>query len=203
MLIIVQAIAQVKKQVSSQAKRLVTSSRLAEFYRLAAQANVNFVFPKGFKEINAPDNEDFSFDYAMALQGKEFEVWFHIKSEKEDWLSYAHALNTQNTQLANPDSLYKDMGTAHAIAFTGDKNYFVRNIPPDVLARYNADAGKSYLLTLLDLPETKHYKYALLITLQKNHTGTIIAVCFTNEKGPEFYKNIDKASNCLRFKSSN
>ena len=67
---------------------------------------------------------------------------------------------------------------------------------------YASDAaGKTYLLNLLDMPETKHYKYALLITLQKGHVGTIIAVCFANEKGAEFFKNINKASKCLKFKS--
>jgi hypothetical protein len=55
-------------------------------------------------------------------------------------------------------------------------------------------------LNLLDFPATKHYKYALLIALQRNHTGTIMAVCFTNDKGPEFFKNVDRASNCLKFK---
>jgi hypothetical protein len=148
----------------------------------------------------APNDEDFSFDYALELPGKDFEIWFQVKSEKENWASFIHNQNAPNAQLANPDSAYNDWGKAHAITFTGDQTYYAVSIPPDVLARYNADAGKSYLLTLLDLPQTKHYKYALLITLQKNHTGTIMAVCFTNDKGPEFYKNINLASNCLKFK---
>ena len=52
------------------------------------------------------------------------------------------------------------------------------------------------------MPATKRYKYALLITLQKNHTGIILAVCFTNEKGPEFFKNLDRASSCMKFKAT-
>lgn len=171
-------------------------SPLDEFNRLAAQAGVNFLLPEGFKEIKAPNNEYFSFDYAIELPGKDFEIWFQIKPGKENWLSYVHA---RNSQLSNPDSLYASSGEAQAIAFSGGKNYFVRNIPPQVCARYNADAGKSYLLTLLDMTATKHYKYALLITLQKNHTGYIVAVCFTNDKGPEFFKNIRLAGNCLKF----
>jgi len=178
-----------------------TSSRLKEFYRLAAEANVAFVFPKGFKEIKAPDDEYFSFDYAIGIAGKDFEIWFQVKSQKQNWESYQHTQNSQNARQANPDSLYNDIGTAHAITFMGNKQYFVRTIPPQILAQYNADAGKTYLLTLLDLPETKHYKYALLITLQKNHTGTILAVCFTNVKGPEFFKNIERARNCIKFKT--
>ncbi|MDF2431812.1 MAG: hypothetical protein JWP44_1443 [Mucilaginibacter sp.] len=202
MLFIVPAIAQPKHTRQLKTKPVVVSRQLADFNRLVAQANISFTFPAGFKEINAPNNEDFSFDYAMELPGKEFEIWFHIKPEKEDWASYVYGLNNPNAQLANPDSLYKDMGAAQAIAFTGEKNSPVRVLPQHVLARYNADAGRSYMLTLLDLPETKHFKYALLITLHKNHTGTIIAVCFTNDKGPEFFKNMNDASNCIKFKPS-
>jgi hypothetical protein len=200
MLCIVPAFAQVKPRTTKPLPKAYANKQLTEFNHLVAQANVAFIFPKGFKEIKAPDNEDFSFDYGMELPGKDFEIWLQVKSEKENWASYASTQNNQNSQLANPDSLYTGMGAANAIALTGDNNYFVRTIPQDVLARYNADAGKSYLLTLLDLPQTKHYKYALLITLQKNHTGTILAVCFTNEKDAEFFKDIDRASNCVKFK---
>jgi hypothetical protein len=199
------ASAQVKKKPASavQAKKKTApaSIQFKEFSQLLAQASITFMFPKGFKEIEAVNNEDFSFDYAMEMPGKDFEVWFQVKSQKENWASYERLQNDNDHQLANPDSLYLEMGKAHAIAFTGDRNYFVRNMPQNVLARYNADSGKSYLLSLLDLPATKHYKYALLITLQRNHTGTIMMVCFTNEKDPEFFKNIDKATNCLKFKS--
>jgi hypothetical protein len=171
------------------------SKQFNEFSQLLAQANVTFTFPKGFKEIPAVNNEDFSFDYAMEIPGQEFEIWFQVKSLKQNWLSYE-----RNHEQENPDSSYLKMGKAQAAAFTGEMDNFIRAIPANVLARYRADAGKSYLLNLLDLPETKHYKYALLITLQRNHTGTIMAVCFTNEKDPEFFKNIDKASNSLQFK---
>ncbi|MDB5139099.1 MAG: hypothetical protein JWR12_1015 [Mucilaginibacter sp.] len=201
MLFIVPAIAQPKHARPLKTKQVIISRQLADFNRLAAQANVSFIFPVGFKEIKAPNNEDFSFDYAMELSGKEFEIWFHIKPEKADWASYVHDLNNPNAQLANPDSLYKDMAAAQAITFTGEKNSPLRVLPQHVLARYNADAGRSYMLTLLDLPEAKHFKYALLVTLHKNHTGTIIAVCFTNDKGPDFFKNLKEASNCIKFKS--
>jgi hypothetical protein len=199
-------IAQVKRPTSvagssvSVVKRKPVSSQLIEFTRLAAEANITFTFPKGFKEIAAPDNDYFSFDYAMTLPGKDFEIWLQVKSQKENWASYEKSKNTPNAELANPDSTYVSLGEAHAAAFTGDTKPFVKNIPPEVLARYNADAGKSYLLNLPDLPATKRYKYALLITLQKDHTGIIMAVCFTNEKDPEFFKNMDRASNCLKFK---
>jgi hypothetical protein len=203
---IVPAIAQIKRHAAQikppakLAKRASVTSRLAEFIELAADANVVFNVPKGFKEINAPDNDYFSFDYAMELPGKDFEVWLQVKSQKENWNSYLNTKNSPNTRLANPDSTYISLAEAHAAAFTGENKYFVKSIPPEVLARYNADAGKSYLLSLLDLPATKRYKYALLIILQKNHTGIIMAVCFTNDKGPEFFKNLDKAGSCIKFK---
>jgi hypothetical protein len=167
------------------------------FSKATAKANVEFALPAGFKEIKAPDSDDFPFDYAMEIPGKEFEIWFQVKSQKENIADYAR---TQNTPLASPDSLYNIMGEANALAFTGDKKYFTRNIPPQILTRYGADAGKSYLLNLLDMPATKHYKYALLITLQKNHAGTIMAVCLTNLKGSEFFKNISGADGCIKFK---
>lgn len=199
-LVFAQLPAQTKQGALVPLEHTASRSRLKQFKKLAAQAGVKFTFPRGFREVKAPDNEDFSFDYGMALPGQDFEIWLLVLSEREDWASYERTLDKKGQQLENPDSVYIDLGKATATAFTGDQNYFVKNIPPDVLARYNADAGKSYLLTLLDMRATKHYKYALLITLQKNHTGTILAVCFTNDKGPEFYKNMYAASHSLVFK---
>jgi hypothetical protein len=173
------------------------SKQYKEFTSLLAQANASFTFPRGFKEIKAVSNEDFDFDYAIGLPGREFEIWFQVKSQKQNFQSYQHS----EKQLANPDSLYLDMAKAQATAFTGGQDYVVRNLPAEVLARYNADAGKSYMLNLLDLPETKHFKYALLIMLQKNHIGTIMAVCFTNVKDAEFFKRMRTAADCVKFKA--
>lgn len=186
--------------VKQAAKPVYISPQLKDFQQLTAAANISFVFPKGFREIKAPNNEDLSFDYAMEMPGKEFEIWFQVKSQKENYASYEKSIGDKNTAQANPDSLYIGMGTAHAITFAGDNNFLQRNIPPKYLARYNADAGKSYLLNLQNEAVTKGYKYALLITLQKDRIGTILAVCFANEKGPEFFKDIDRASNCIKFK---
>ena len=165
----VTAISQVKSK-SKPAKTLTpVSKQLAEFYRLTADAGLQFTFPKEFKEIKASYNEDFSYDYAMELPGHDFEIWIRVKSQKKEWEAYELTKNEPNNETANPDSAYVTMGQAQVEALAGDQNAIKRAIPADILARYNASAGKTYLLNLQDLTETKHYKYALLITLQKDH----------------------------------
>jgi len=184
-----------KTATATPVKPVKGSAQFREFSKILANANVTFTFPKGFREIPAVNNENFSFDYAMEIPGREFEIWFQVKSLKQNWRSLE-----RNHEQQNPDSSYLEVGKAQATNFSGEQDNSVRPIPANVLARYNADAGKSYLLTLMDMPDTKSYKYALLIILQRNHTGTIMAVCFTNEKDAEFFRNIDRASNCLKFK---
>lgn len=181
-------------------QRQLASAQLKAFQQLVADANATFTFPQGFKELKAPNNEDVSFDYAMEMPGKEFEIWFQVRSLKENWAAYEKTLDDKTAEQPNPDSLYIEMGKAQATGFAGDNQPLMRLIPPNIAARYNADAGKSYLINLPDAKLTKRYRYALLITLQKDRTGTIMAVCFSNQKGPEFFKNIDKASNCMKFK---
>jgi hypothetical protein len=197
-LIAVTAVSQQAKHKFTGSK--TTSSQLKAFYQITAEANVEFIYPPGFKEIPAINNENFSFDYAMVLPGYDFEIWFKVRSQKRDWADYQRYSADTARRIENPDSLYNKIGPAHAVSFTGDKNYFTTIIPQDVLVRYNANAGKTYLLNLLDMRETKHYKYALLITLEKDHIGTIEVVCFANDKGADFFKNIFKASKCLKFK---
>lgn len=183
----------------AQTRHNISTSDRKNFYQLLREANLKFIFPAGFKEIPPVNNEDFSFDYDMEIPGNNFEMWLQVKSQKQNWASYIHAQYDQRTQLANPDSMYLDMGQAMAIALTGNKNYMARNMPPEILSRYNADAGKSYLLNLLDMPVTRHYKYALIVSLQKNHTGTLVAVFFTNDKDPDFYRNVNRAAHSFKF----
>jgi hypothetical protein len=95
--------------------------------------------------------------------------------------------------------MYVDIGKAYAIGLTGNNNYMVRNIPADVLDEYNADAGKSYLLNLRDMQVIHHYKYALIVSLQKNHTGTLVAIFFTNYKDPDFYRDVNCVSHSFKF----
>jgi len=193
--------AQTKKtQKKSLPPRPVVSAPLSAFVKEANEAGIEFTVPAPFKEIAAVNNENFSFDYGMVIPGQDFEVWLQVHSLKQNWASYEQVKNVTGKTLANPDSTYLEAGRAHAAALSDDTKYFTRGLPTYVLGQYNADAGKTYLLNLADLPETKHYKYALIIALQKNHTGYLLAVCLTNVKGPEFFKNINKARDCMRFK---
>ncbi len=166
------------------------------FNSALAEVNMTFAFPEGFKEIKAPNTENFPFNYALALPRSDFEIWIRVSTQKEN----EKLLADKNIHVAKPDSLYINIAQDQIAAFTADKNYTRRNLPPYILQRYNADAGCIYLLSIADSPITKHYKYGFLTVLQKSKTGTVLAVCFTNEKGPEFFKNMNKVSNCLKFK---
>jgi hypothetical protein len=181
--------------VTAQVSHVVTGQSKT-FTSALAEINLTFTFPEGFKEIKAPNTENFPFDYAMELPGSDFEIWMRVSTQKEN----EKLLADKNIHVTNPDSLYINIAQEQITAFTAEKNYMRRNIPPYILERYNADAGSVYLLSIADSPVTRHYKYGFLTVLQKNKTGTVLAMCFTNEKGPEFFKNMNKASNCLKFK---
>lgn len=169
------------------------SRQLRNFTRLTTEAGMQFTFPEEFKEIPALHTDGFPFDYAISLPGKDFEIWFMIRPPKD----YPHS-ETEPT--ASPDSSYNIMAENETKAFTGGNSALMRVIPHDILAGYNANAGRTYLLNLQDLAETRHYKYALLVTLEKDHTGTVLVVCLGNDKGTDFFNNINKAVTCLKFK---
>jgi len=196
------AIAQVKPKPAAAppTPQKTISRQLTDFYHLTTDAGIQFYLPTGFRESRALNNEDFSFDYAMEIPGHEFEIWFQVKSQKKNWQTYILSKNDPSKRTENPDSIYRGMGQALAKTLTEDTTYLMRNISQDVLKRYNANAGKSYLLTLPDQHATKSYKYALVIALEKNQTGTLVAICFTNEKNPEFFKNVTGVSNYIKFK---
>lgn len=177
------------QQVHAQNKYSQVDRQLKDFGRLATEANIAFTLPEGFKEVSPISNEDVSYDYGITLPGQEFEIWFEVKPYKQISKYYNNA-----------DSAYINIGKEQVSVFSADNAYFTRNLDDRILAQYNADAGKSFLVNLSDSPVTRHYKYALIITLQKDHTGTILAVCLTNDKGPEFFKYIDKARNCIKFR---
>ncbi|MBS1530270.1 MAG: hypothetical protein JSU01_08180 [Bacteroidetes bacterium] len=179
---------------SPQAKQQThTGRQFRNFEKLTTEAGMQFTFPEEFKEIPAVNTADFPFDYAISLPGKDFEIWFMVRSEK----NYPHVPPSEGF---NPDSTYNFMAVTEAKALAGDNPVSARTIPAEILDRYNADAGKTYLLDLQDLLETKRYKYALLVTLEKSHTGTILVVCLANSKGTDFFQDINKAVACLKFR---
>jgi hypothetical protein len=146
------------------------------------------------------NGEDFYYDYAITMSGHEFEVWFQIRAQKKNWQIYLSAKDDPEKRIDNPDSAYLAMGQAMARSLKDDQDYLVRNISQDILKNYNANTGKSYLVSLPDQPETKHYKYALILSMEKDLTGTLVTVCFTNEKNPEFFKNVNQLSTYIKFK---
>ena len=81
-----------------------------------------------------------------------------------------------------------------------DEDFIIRDISEDVLTNFNATTGRSYILSLPDLPETRHYKYALILAIQKNHSGSILATCFADETDTDFIKNVNHLSQYVRFK---
>lgn len=171
------------------------NAQATSFYNKLNKLNVSFIFPDGFKEIKAAKAGSFPFDYAMEIPGADFEIWIRLDTKKE-----SEKIARKRNIPADPDSLYSIMGQLEAAAFSDGNTHFTRQLPPYVLNRYSADAGRIYFLDIADSPITRHYKYALLTILQKTGIGTITGICFTNEKGPEFFKNMNKASNCMKFK---
>lgn len=185
-------------QVSAQTIKSTAStvSQLKNFNASLAQIDVAFNFPEGFKEIKAPNTDSYQFDYAMVLPDADFEIWFRVNTQKEN----EKLLADKNIKVSNPDSLFVSLAQDQIASFTSEKAYSKRALPQYILDRYNADAGCIYLLSIDDTPVTKHYKYAFVTVLQKDGDGTVMAICFTNDKGPEFFKNMNLASSCLKFK---
>jgi hypothetical protein len=190
-----------KKATAKPAPAKAISPKLRDFMRLTTMADIDFTFPAGFKETRVLNNEDYAFDYAMEMQpGHEFEIWFVVKPQKNDWQNYMLAKNDPRKQTPDPDTAYIALAHAQASILTKDTSWIQRDISPSVLDRFNANAGKSYLLTLPDRRATKQYKYALVLAIEKDHTGTIVAVCLTDSKDPDFFKNVNRISRYIRFK---
>ncbi len=186
--------AQVKQQPAT------ASKFLKSFDKKLDKTNMTFVFPAGFKEAKQEDTDRFDFDYGIITPENDCEIWFKVQSQKESWTTYLKGKN--DNRIVHPDSVYKEIGLSHAKAFKSDKDPIERVIPPSLLTRYNADLGKTYLINLPDAAATKHYKFAMVVVMQKNKTGLALAVCFANELGPGFFKNLNKASSCLKFNAS-
>lgn len=185
--------------VFAQVKQPATLTRdLKSFDKKLTKAKMAFIFPTGFKEVKATDI--YNFDYGIIAPEGDCEIWFKVQSQKDSWNSYLKAKN--DNHIVHPDSVYNEIGLSQAKAFKSDKDPIERIIPPSLLTRYNADLGKTYLVNLPDASATKHYKYAMVVVMQKSKTGMAMAVCFANELGPGFFKNLNKASSCLKFNPS-
>ena len=189
-----------RKRADAGKESATESAQLRSFIKQAEGAGIEFSFPSVLKEVPPVNNENFSFDYAMAMPGYAFEVWLQVHSLKQNWASYEQVKNITGKMMANPDSTYINTIKAQAIALSDDSRYTIRSLAPELLEVYNTDAGKSCMISLADLPETKGYKYALLIALQKDHVGYFLAVCLTNDKGPDFFRNIKKVRECIKFR---
>ena len=187
--------------VLAQVKQAGTLTRnLKNFDKKLSKAKMAFIFPTGFKEVKVVDTDIYNFDYGVVTPEGDCEIWFKVQSQKDSWTNYLKAKNDNN--VVHPDSLYNEIGLAQAKAFKGEREPLERSIPAFTLTRYNADLGKTYLVNLPDSPQTKHYKFAMVVVMQKNKTGVALAVCFANELGPGFFKNLNKASSCLKFNPS-
>ncbi len=188
LLYIAPAFAQVKQPA-------VLTKDLKSFDKKLTKAKMTFIYPTDFKEVKAADI--LNFDYGIIAPEGDCEIWFKVQSQKDSWTSYLKAKN--DNRIVHSDSVYNEIGLSQAKAFKSDKAPLERIIPPSLLTRYNADLGKTYLVNLPDAAATKHYKYAMVVVMQKNKTGVALAVCFANELGPGFFKNLNKASRCLKF----
>ena len=191
--VIAPAFAQVKQPA-------VLTKDLKNFDKKLAKAKMTFIFPTGFKEVKALNTDIYNFDYGIIAPEGDCEIWFKVQSQKDSWTSYLKGKN--DNRVVHPDSLYNEIGAAQANAFKGERATLERVIPPMLLTRYNADLGKTYLINLPDAPQTKHYKFAMVVVMQKNKVGTALAICFANELGPGFFKNLNQASSCLKFNPS-
>jgi hypothetical protein len=185
--------------VPAQVKPAKSAERQA-FMQALTRTNISFTYPPDFNEIKVPNDENLSFDYGLKLRDKEFEVWYIVNNLKGDWASYEDSKNDPERVQEIPDSLYRKICRAHAIGLSGG-DYTTVDMPDnDLRKQFNADVGKAYALNLYDSPITKHYKYALLLMVQKNKKANVLMLFLSNDNGPEFYNNVNKAYNSIRFR---
>lgn len=175
------------------------SPQLKTFQQFLTAANLQLVFPKDFKEIKALHTPHIDVDYAMEIPDANFQVWYLVKSVQQYTSKFKASEDNLNRALANPDSLYSTRSLLAAKLLAGKDNFTVKNLPADILNVFHADRGKSYQLNLYDRPETNHYQYGLLISLQKSGAGYISMLFLSNENGPDFYNKVNKAYYSVRF----
>ncbi len=181
------------------AQPLPLTPQLKAFQSALNGINVQFSFPKDFKEIKALHSSHTSVDYAMELPNASFQVWYGVKNLQLIWPKFKATEDDIKRTTNNPDSLYISSSLSAATILAGKDNFTSKNLPPEVLTVFNADKGKSYQLNLYDRPETGHYQYGLLLCLQKNGVGYVSMLFLSNENGPDFYKKVNKAYYSVRF----
>jgi hypothetical protein len=173
----------------------VASQQLEGFKELLSGINGSFTLPDNFTEVKPPNSDKLPFQYGLKFPDDETVVWFQVNSVKAEWLRY----EKNGKQGLNPDSAYIKTASDEANSMASTKYILSRSMPQRILDAYNADEGRSYLVSLADMPETKGFQYALLIVLHKNHYGNIVVACLTNERGPAFFRNINKLRYCFKF----
>lgn len=174
-------------------------SQLKSFQQNLTAANVQFFFPKDFKEIKALHTAHVDIDYAIALPNKDFQVWYLVKNVQQEWPKLKITEDNSKRAAINPDSVYSTTSLYAAMQLAGKDNFTTKNLPPDVLSIFHADRGKSYELNLYDRADTKHYQYGLLISLQKDGVGYVSMLFLGNDNGPDFYKNVNRAYYSIKF----
>jgi hypothetical protein len=174
------------------------SASAKSFKKLLAHINAGFIMPEGFVETAPQNNDKTNYQYALQVPNEDFEVRIQVNDNRKESRKWARGSAADNV---NPDSLYSKVALAQINSMAGDGEHFSRPIPQRILQDYNADIGRSCFFSLADSPVTKHYQYALLIIIQKNHYGSITVLCLGNDRGPEFFGKINKLRNCLKFKS--
>lgn len=174
------------------------SSQFKNFQQSLSAANVQFLLPKDFIEIKALHTAQADVDYAMELPNANFQVWYLVKNLQQ-WPKFKASEEGPKKALNNPDSLYSSVSLSAATNLAGKDNFISKNLPKEVLNVFHADKGKSYQLNLYDRPETSHYQYGLLISLQKAGTGYMLMLFLGDENGPDFYKKVNKAYYSVKF----
>lgn len=184
---------------SSYTQSVQPFSQLKAFQQSLSAADLQFTFPKGFKEIKALHEGNVDVDYAMELSDENFQVWYEVKNTQQQWPKRKITEDDSKRAAIHPDSLYNVSSSLAAVMLAGKNNFTSKNLSPEVLNTFRADRGKSYQLELYDRPETNHYQYGLLISLQKNSVGYVSMLFLSNDNGPEFYRKVNKAYYSVRF----
>lgn len=176
-----------------------TYSQLKTFQQSLSATDLSFSFPKDFKEIKALHEGNIDVDYAMELPEENFQVWYSVKNTRQLWSKRKISEDNLKHTVVPPDSLYNTTATAATRMLAGNNNFITKNLSQEVLNTFHADKGKSYQLELFDRPETNHFQYGLLLSLQKTGVGYISMLFLSNDNGPDFYKKVNKAYYSVKF----